>query len=242
MAEQVARRDADRSRAAILDAAEHLFAEHGFDAVTLAQIGARAGVSRGTPGYFFGTKEALYRVVVERAAATLRAFAETLRTRDGSGSRSRDSVTAETVEAFLALLLARRSVVRLIDRESGVGLMEGQPHAEAVHVALSALGSDAPRAALTILSLCWFPLSHPNAARTLGLDPDAPDFADRWRPHVAAALTASQIPDPSPASAGSAGAPAEPDGESGSHDPDPDFVVDARKKKKKGKKKGRKND
>jgi AcrR family transcriptional regulator len=36
MAEQPRQRDAERSRAAILDAAEALFAEHGFDAVTLA--------------------------------------------------------------------------------------------------------------------------------------------------------------------------------------------------------------
>lgn len=188
MAERVKRRDADRSRAAILDAAEELFAADGFDAVTLAQIGARAGVSRGTPGYFFGTKEALYRVVVERAAATLRAFAETLRTRDGFGSRSRDTVMAETVDAFLELLLARRSVVRIIDRESGAGLMEGEPHADALTGALTALGPDAPRAALTILSLCWFPLSHPNAARALGVNPDDPDFRDHWRRQILAAL------------------------------------------------------
>ena len=149
------RRDADRSRGAILDAAEQLFAEHGFDAVTLAQIGAAAGVSRGTPGYFFGTKQALYRVVMERAATTLRMFAETLRLRDASGKRSRDAVTAETVDAFLGLLLARRSVVRLLDRDSG--MVEGQPHADALSSALTALGDDTYRVALTILSLCWFP-------------------------------------------------------------------------------------
>ena len=86
--EQPKQRDADRSRAAILDAAETLFAEHGFDAVTMAQVGAAAGVSRGTPGYFFGTKEALYRVVIERAAATFRILAETLRARAATDRKS----------------------------------------------------------------------------------------------------------------------------------------------------------
>ena len=48
-------RNATRSRAAILDAAERLFAERGYDATSLTEVGAAAGVSRGTPGYFFGS-------------------------------------------------------------------------------------------------------------------------------------------------------------------------------------------
>ena len=43
-------RNPERSRAAILDAAERLFAEQGYDAASLTQVGAAAGVSRGTPG------------------------------------------------------------------------------------------------------------------------------------------------------------------------------------------------
>ncbi len=247
------RRDADRSRGAILDAAEELFAEQGFDAVTLAQIGAAAGVSRGTPGYFFGTKEALYRVVMERAAATLRMFAETLRLRDVSGQRSRDAVTSETVDAFLGLLLARRSVVRLLDRDSG--MVEGQPHADALASALTALGDDAPRAALTILSLCWFPLSQPAAARALGVDPDAPTFIAQWRPHILAALGASGSAPPSQppvttASTTPVPAPTPPAAPTPAPPPDPaptraapasseapDIDDGGRKKKKKGKKK-----
>jgi AcrR family transcriptional regulator len=61
-------RDAERSRAAILDAAERLFAERGLDA-SLGEIGAAAGLSRGTPSYFFGSKEQLYAAVIERVFA-----------------------------------------------------------------------------------------------------------------------------------------------------------------------------
>ena len=50
-------RNPDRTRELILDAAETLFAERGYEETSLADVGERAGVSRGTPGYFFGSKE-----------------------------------------------------------------------------------------------------------------------------------------------------------------------------------------
>ncbi len=205
MEHQPRQRDADRSRVAILDAAETLFAAHGFEAVTMAQIGAAAGVSRGTPGYFFGSKEALYTLVVRRAASTLRMLAQTLRVRDAAGARDRDAVLGDTVDALLALLTSRRSIVALLDQQAG-GL-DAQPHAEALRDALSALGPDADRAALTVLAMCWFPLSQPAAARALGQDPDAPGFAQRWRDQVVGAVGAAPAPSPAAADAGGATAP-----------------------------------
>jgi AcrR family transcriptional regulator len=62
-------RDAERSREAIMAAAERLFAERGYDGASLQDIGAAAGLSRGTPSYFFGSKEQLYREVLQRAFA-----------------------------------------------------------------------------------------------------------------------------------------------------------------------------
>src|SRR3954452_24766933 len=58
-------RDAARSRRAILDAAEKIFAREGYDAASLARIGETAGVSRGTPSSFFGSKAELYRAVLD---------------------------------------------------------------------------------------------------------------------------------------------------------------------------------
>src|SRR5919205_2149237 len=73
-------RDAERSREAILAAAERLFAERGYEAASLHDIGAAAGLSRGTPSYFFGSKERLHLDVLRRAfdrrhEATTAAFA-----------------------------------------------------------------------------------------------------------------------------------------------------------------------
>jgi len=62
----VRRRDAAASRRAILDAAEQLFAQRGYDRASLGEIGRRAGVSAALPAYFFGCKEALYAAVLDR--------------------------------------------------------------------------------------------------------------------------------------------------------------------------------
>src|SRR5260370_16546191 len=60
---------AETSKKAILDAAEALFAEQGYEATSLQEICDRAGVTRGLPNYFFGSKEGLYRSVLERTFA-----------------------------------------------------------------------------------------------------------------------------------------------------------------------------
>ena len=65
----VRRRDAAASRRAILDAAEQLFAQRGYDRASLGEIGRRAGVSAALPAYFFGGKEALYAAVLDRLLA-----------------------------------------------------------------------------------------------------------------------------------------------------------------------------
>ncbi len=66
-------RNAERSRQAIVQAAEELFAARGTRQVSLAEIAERAGVSRGLPSYFFGDKQKLSQKVMERAAENLRA-------------------------------------------------------------------------------------------------------------------------------------------------------------------------
>lgn len=49
-----------RTRAAILSAAWRLFADHGYDAVTVQQVAAAAGVAPATVFNYFGTKEDLF--------------------------------------------------------------------------------------------------------------------------------------------------------------------------------------
>lgn len=55
----------------ILDAAEALFAEHGYDGVTLRRIATRAGVDVALANYHFGKKLDLFQAVFDRRAETL---------------------------------------------------------------------------------------------------------------------------------------------------------------------------
>ncbi len=59
------------TRAKILDAAEGLFGERGFDAVSLREITERAEVTLALASYHFGTKDQLFEDVVARRATIL---------------------------------------------------------------------------------------------------------------------------------------------------------------------------
>jgi AcrR family transcriptional regulator len=120
-------RDADRSRRLILDAAEVLFARRGFDAASLAEIGEAAGVSRGTPSYFFGSKEELYQAVLERMNADrtaaldpvfqpLKAWAE-----ETGPAKPLRPVLSRSVEGYLRFLRDRPTYVDIIEREALAG-------------------------------------------------------------------------------------------------------------------------
>ena len=60
--------DVAGTRRAILDAAEECFATAGFTGATTRQVAARAGVNVATLHYHFGSKEKLYRAVLDAVA------------------------------------------------------------------------------------------------------------------------------------------------------------------------------
>jgi TetR/AcrR family acrAB operon transcriptional repressor len=57
----------DESRRRILDAAEELFAERGFDRTSFVDISARSGISRGSIPWHFKNKDGLVMAVLERS-------------------------------------------------------------------------------------------------------------------------------------------------------------------------------
>jgi AcrR family transcriptional regulator len=59
------------TRRALLDAARDQFAERGFSGTGREQVAAAAGVTRGALYHHFGTKEGLFRAVVEELEAAL---------------------------------------------------------------------------------------------------------------------------------------------------------------------------
>jgi AcrR family transcriptional regulator len=63
------RHDAGASRQALLDAADALFEERGYDAATIRDIGERAGVDAALIARYFGSKEGLYLATLEQGRA-----------------------------------------------------------------------------------------------------------------------------------------------------------------------------
>jgi AcrR family transcriptional regulator len=137
-------RDADRSRGAILDAAERLFAKQGFDATSLTQVGAAAGVSRGTPGYFFRTKAELYQAVLDRSLAEVRDAVREGRERALASNESAETILAGAVSDYFDFLSARPYFIRLIEREalSNAPPPAGVDHLSAGQEALAAISAE----------------------------------------------------------------------------------------------------
>lgn len=193
-------RDADRSRRAILDAAEALFAERGFESVSLQDIGEAAGLSRGTPNYFFGGKEDLYvavlqRVFADREIATKRAFEPVHAWCESPRPTSLRGPLTRAVESYMSFLLERQAFVRLLVREElrrGEGLRLAQREAVAMREALAAVRAvaaarslrrfDVDDAVLLLVSLTFSPLSQ-RSTFMAALGRDLADAAVRRR-HV----------------------------------------------------------
>ena len=55
----------EENERAILEAAEEVFAEYGFSGATTSRIARRAGIPKANLHYYFATKEALYRRVID---------------------------------------------------------------------------------------------------------------------------------------------------------------------------------
>ncbi|UCV23645.1 TetR/AcrR family transcriptional regulator [Ferribacterium limneticum] len=109
----VRRRDAPSTENKILNAAEKLFAKHGFDSVSTKQLAAEAGVAIGALYHHFPSKEAVY------AAATKRAFAakSTLPNDVKESKEPPARRLAQIVAWFIRAIIMDKSFGLLIKRE-----------------------------------------------------------------------------------------------------------------------------
>jgi AcrR family transcriptional regulator len=185
-------RDAERTREAILVAAEECFARLGFEGTSLQQIAEAAGVARSTPVYFFGCKEALYDAVLVRAVARAqesmaRAYAE------GDGDRSAEDAVESYVGAFLDFLGHDQNFLRLIQREAlGDGSRLAEFFSRSVDEALAAVGPAAEKAGISpqrlvldLTALCWYPFAHEHTLLpALGINARDPAFLAEQKRHL----------------------------------------------------------
>ena len=197
-------RDGEATCTAILDAAERLFSEKGFSNTSLQEIGVASGFSRGTPGYFFSSKQGLYHATLERAFDRLRdRLAEGHEMAAASGGSPDERLRAFLQAMVAGYLATPRTLVRLVEWENlndAHDLSELPERAVAINDAmqrLEALMSDCdtddwdPRfVLLAIAALSWFPLAHANGlVASLGLDFGDPSERDRYVSQVISLIT-----------------------------------------------------
>lgn len=190
-------RNPARSRAAILDAAEKLFAAKGFHATSLSEVGTAAGVSRATPGYFFGSKSDLYQAVLNRSFAEVREAVRAGRARALASNQGPEAILAGAVSDYFDFLAARPNFIRLIEREAlnGGDLLSGVSHLSAGQEALAAISAElglddspsgeAAQLLLSIIALCWFHLIHARTvAPAVGVMLENAEDLERRRGHI----------------------------------------------------------
>lgn len=102
----------EETRGRILEAALELFAASGFEGASTRTIAERADVNLPAIQYYFGSKEGLYRAIVEQISQDIRAgvapVAERIRTELASGQPSRRKLIdllCDMLDIVIALIL-----------------------------------------------------------------------------------------------------------------------------------------
>lgn len=116
------RRRGERTRTAILDHAERIFSERGFDAATLGDIAKAAGIRAPSLYEYFDSKESLYDAMLEQACEPLLEILESYTRADTSPPEARPNLLAKVLTVFRE----RPHLARLIHQEALVG----GPHLE----------------------------------------------------------------------------------------------------------------
>ncbi len=108
----------EENERALLEAAEHVFAERGFAGATTAAIARRAGIAKANLHYYFGTKEGIYRAVVERALTAWLAAAASFDASDDP---------CEALAAYIGTKMDLARAMPLASRIWSAEIMRGAP-------------------------------------------------------------------------------------------------------------------
>lgn len=115
MAEKKQRRDAAATSEQILDAAEKLFAKHGFAHVSVREIAQQANVTKSLIHHHFGAKEALWLAVKERAfSAYMNAQIDALTSAANQQDGPKEGLLRNSIEMYFRYLEANPQLVRIM--------------------------------------------------------------------------------------------------------------------------------
>jgi len=180
-------RDAERSKQQLLDAAVIEFAAHGFGGARVSDIAERAGVNKQLISYYFGGKLGLYQAVSDRW-------------RSGEQSITEGATTLpEVVAAYARAALAEPDLARLLIRQ-GVDQEAAEADRESQEIRFQAMledfrnrqeqgelaaDLDPAYVGLALFAVSAAPVTFPQIARALGLDPASPAFATGYATQIA---------------------------------------------------------
>ena len=193
-------RNPELTKETILEAAAALFAKQGYDATTLQQVASAARVARGTPHYFFQSKETLYQAVLERESQTARAVID-----KAQGLITPNSSRSTLLDAFIDLywqfLAENDRFLRLLhwtSLQQPYAMEKIQTHWKTIlgasDLVRTLLPSDMPedeikQLTLSIIGLCTFSFFFGQvAAEPLHIDTRSSAFAAARRAHLKALL------------------------------------------------------
>ncbi len=119
-------RNAEAARKAILDAAESVFAEHGFDGARVDLIAARSGYNKSLIFQYFGDKLNLYAEVIRRADQETRKFQDSLLVELQDEDTLTDAnklkmLLGKYIGAYFDLLAERPTFMRILNWELAEG-------------------------------------------------------------------------------------------------------------------------
>ena len=104
----------DNARTALLDAAESLMTERGFDGTSVQAIADRAAANKALVFYYFGNKSALFEQVLERYLAGLH---QALTATAAQGTDTPGAALHRMLDAYIVYIEANPSYPRLVQRE-----------------------------------------------------------------------------------------------------------------------------
>jgi AcrR family transcriptional regulator len=169
-----------KSRELVLDAAERVMAEDGFEAATLARVVAESGIPMSSVYHYYGSKDGILLAVMERGAERFFADLPDPDQRLGPAARHLTQIVATVVETlerhphFLRLLIV--FAIQPPQGESDVDAVVGRVREMALvrlRKQLSLAFGDDPRSA-AIAQLARFALAAFDGAFIAALtDPDA---------------------------------------------------------------------
>lgn len=105
--------DKTDKRQHLLEVAERLFSNHGFEAVSIRQLAAEAGVNLAMVSYYFGSKEGLFQELIHYKLPKTRDILEELKT---SSLHPWEKMT-RTIDMYVDKFFQGRAFHRMIMRE-----------------------------------------------------------------------------------------------------------------------------